>query len=83
MQHTYENLELRAFEMNDVGLGPDNLVCAMLADEMLAELWEQNPYEPPGVYEWELFYSETFKRLNCTAWSLCVQELLHPERKWD
>lgn len=84
MTHSYDNLEDRAFAMDDVALVPDGgLVAGMIADEHVADLWDNPPkdhydlgqYEliSRHIWEWERCSDAARRSLNATIWGLALE----------
>lgn len=83
MTHSYDNIEDRAFEMTDVCLGPCSLVAGMVADEMVADMWENPPVDHQmldtpelisrHIWEWERTHAACLRSMNATIWSLNIE----------
>lgn len=84
MTHTYENLEDRAFMLDDIMLVPDGgLLAAMIADEHVSDLWENPPADTADldmlelhsrhIWEWERCSDAARRSINATIWGIALE----------
>jgi hypothetical protein len=87
-RHTYHDIEDRCFPFDDFWLGPSQLMAAMVADDKIAELWEQGDFDTLDPQELEAAHLLTFNRTKARTlalghrlvWDICIEYIPNPER---
>lgn len=78
------NIEDRAYNMEDVGLSPDGgTIAGMIADEMVADMWENPPLDHQmldeysllsrHIWEWERTFAAAARNMAATSWALNIE----------
>lgn len=57
----YDGIDYRCFEVDDMWLGPCQLLGAMVADEVIARLWERGDFDQLDVGELQDAHRRTFE----------------------
>jgi len=66
---SYGGVEHRCFPLDDMWLGPCQLLAAMIADEAIADMWETGAFEAFNVDECPSQHRQSFDRLQARAMS--------------